>query len=267
MISSSVMKTTLKYFKPIAMLCLAALSCALFTGFTPPIFDPAQLDLFADRGFSADQITYWWRFGLSSLLLGALPLAAMLLLGNKPSSLGLTTGAKAMKSKAFIVAMPIALAIGIIGGLSPELASYYPYASDLHKLVRTNGLGPLAGHLSAYLVFYYLPWEFFFRGFLLIPFVEAIETLKAAASPSDGARASQPAYSMALGFAIFSQTIASTMLHFGHPITELITAIPAGIVFGWLAYRSRSIVPGLILHALVGFGTDSIIVLNRAGII
>ncbi len=257
------MRQTSHQFKPVAMLCLGALSCVLFTALTPPVFDPAALGIFAQRGIPATNIAYWWRFGLSSLLLGALPFAAALILGYKPSSLGLRLGAKTMKSKAFIAAMPIALAIGGIGGLSPELASYYPYARGLHELVRTGGIGPLAGHLALYLIFYYLPWEFFFRGFLLFPFVEAVEALRPNASRGDAPQASRAAYGMALGLAIYSQTIASTMLHFGHPLSELISAIPAGIAFGCLAYRSKSIVPGLVLHALVGFGTDAVIVLSK----
>lgn len=255
------------YYKPAILLSLAALSCALFTGLTPPSFDPAGFAPLATGGIPAARVDYWWRFGLSSLLLGVLPLAAALAMGYSPASLGLAWAGKAMKSKAFILAMPAALAIGALGGTSPDLASYYPYASDLHELVGAGGLIHLAGHLAAYFIFYYLPWEFFFRGFLLFPFVQALASMRASSGLSEADAAADPAFCMALGFAVFSQTIASTMLHFGHPLTELISAIPAGLAFGWLAYRTKSILPGLILHALVGFGTDTVIVLSRAGML
>ena len=61
------------------------------------------------------------------------------------------------------------------------------------------------------------------------------------------------------------QTIPSTLLHFGHPLSELASAVVAGIVFGRLAWKTRSIVPGLILHAAIGLGTDGFIVLKGAG--
>ena len=40
-----------------------------------------------------------------------------------------------------------------------------------------------------------------------------------------------------------------------------------GIVFGILAWRTRSIVPGLLLHAAIGLGTDGLIVLKGAGLL
>lgn len=255
------------YYKPTILLSLAALSCALFTGLTPPSFNPTDFGFFSSSGLSAARIDYWWRFGLSSLLLGILPLAVSLAIGYRPASLGLSWAGEAMKSKAFILAMPAALAIGALGGTSPDLASYYPYARDLPELVGTGGLAHLVGHLAAYFIFYYLPWEFFFRGFLLFPFVHAVVSMRASSTSGAEASVSDPAFCMSLGFAVFSQTIASTMLHFGHPLTELISAIPAGLAFGWLAYRTKSIIPGLILHALVGFGTDTVIVLSKAGIL
>lgn len=255
------------YYKPAILLSLAALCCALFTGLTPPSFDPAGFAPLAANGFPAARVDYWWRFGLSSLLLGVLPLAAALAMGYSPASLGLAWAGKTLKSKAFILAMPAALAIGAFGGASPDLASYYPYASDLPELVAEGGAIHLAGHLAAYLVFYYLPWEFFFRGLLIFPFVRAVASIRASSGLSEGDAVADPAFCMALGLAVFSQTIASTMLHFGHPLTELVSAIPAGLAFGWLAYRTKSILPGLILHALVGFGTDTVIVLTKAGIL
>jgi len=42
---------------------------------------------------------------------------------------------------------------------------------------------------------------------------------------------------------------------------------PAGLAFGLLAWKTRSIIPGLALHASIGLGTDLFIVLKGAGYI
>jgi membrane protease YdiL (CAAX protease family) len=59
----------------------------------------------------------------------------------------------------------------------------------------------------------------------------------------------------------------STMLHVGHPLSELFAAVIAGIGFGGLAWKTKSIVPGLLVHAALGLGTDCFIVLSGAGLL
>jgi len=167
--------------------------------------------------------------------------------------------------------VPVAAAIGAIGALSPDLGSFYPYSHELINLVNKSGFDVLVGHFIAYFFFYYIPWEFFFRGFLIFPFALAAEkafraqNLQNAGSIAHGNSKNSDTGRMVLAALVLFQTIPSTMLHFGHPLSELMSAVVAGILFGILAWRTRSIIPGLILHTAIGFGTDLLIVLKATG--
>lgn len=57
-------------------------------------------------------------------------------------------------------------------------------------------------------------------------------------------------------YSIFISTIPYCMIHFGKPFPETIGAVIAGIVLGYLSLKSRSVIPGFILHCTVGVGMD-----------
>ena len=73
--------------------------------------------------------------------------------------------------------------------------------------------------------FYFLAWEYFFRGWLLFRL-----------EPRCGANA------------ILWQTIPFVLMHLGKPGPELHSSLIAGLVLGWLAWRSRSFWPCFLLH-------------------
>ena len=61
--------------------------------------------------------------------------------------------------------------------------------------------------------------------------------------------------------AILFTTMISALIHtsiasMGKPMIETLSAIPAGIIFGYIAYKTRSMIPPLIIHTLIGFSTD-----------
>ncbi|MFH0866799.1 MAG: CPBP family intramembrane glutamic endopeptidase [Bacteroidota bacterium] len=75
--------------------------------------------------------------------------------------------------------------------------------------------------------------EFFFRGFML-----------------HGSRRQLGFYS------IFFMVIPYCMIHFGKPMAETFAAIVAGIALGILSLKSRSIVPGILIHYSVAIAMD-----------
>ncbi len=75
--------------------------------------------------------------------------------------------------------------------------------------------------------------EFFFRGFML-----------------HGTKRQLGFYS------ILFMVIPYCMIHFGKPMTETIAAIVAGIALGVLSLKSRSIVPGILIHYSVAIAMD-----------
>lgn len=85
---------------------------------------------------------------------------------------------------------------------------------------------------------FYLPWEFFFRGFLLFGLKDKYGTLPA----------------------ILIQTISSCLVHIGKPTPEIIGSIPFGIIFGVIAIRTKNIWIVVLLHAALGIFTDLFII-------
>mgnify|MGYP001223006904 CR=1 FL=1 len=87
---------------------------------------------------------------------------------------------------------------------------------------------------------FYVAWEFFFRGFLLFGIRDAVGD----------------------AMAIAITTLPSALWHIGYPVGELYSSIAAGLLFGWLAVRTRSILWPLLLHAGIGLVTDLSITLS-----
>jgi|GEM_PF-541486 len=90
-----------------------------------------------------------------------------------------------------------------------------------------------ASHAICYLMFY-VGWEFYFRGFMLIGLEESL------------GRAS----------ALLLQVMASCLLHIGSPATETFGAILGGLLWGLLVFRTRSLLSGLAQHYLLGISLD-----------
>jgi membrane protease YdiL (CAAX protease family) len=258
--------------KSAAYIALASFSCLLFSALTPPLLTrEAAAGLPIIGSLPGDLPGYWARFILSFILLGLAPALLALVFREKPVDLGINFKAPLLRKPWFWLLVPLAAGIGAIGAASPDLGSFYPYSRDLIGRVHQAGLGPFFGHFAAYFFLYYVPWEFFFRGFLIFPFLIAAERAFAqpgsavkAEADADGANRSR---GTVLAAFVFFQTIPSTMLHFGHPLSELASAVAAGLIFGVLAWKTRSIIPGLVLHASIGLGTDLFIVLKGAGYI
>jgi membrane protease YdiL (CAAX protease family) len=61
---------------------------------------------------------------------------------------------------------------------------------------------------------------------------------------------------VALTRAILIQTMASTLLHIGKPAPETFAAIIAGVAFGLIAWRTRSILAPVALHWGIGVLND-----------
>jgi membrane protease YdiL (CAAX protease family) len=85
---------------------------------------------------------------------------------------------------------------------------------------------------------YYLAWEFFFRGYMLFSLKDRFGELNS----------------------ILIQTIPSVLMHIGKPDGEIFASFVAGIAFGIIALRTRSIVYVFLLHWLIGITLDLFII-------
>jgi len=130
----------------------------------------------------------------------------------------------------YLVMLPIVY----LASRRPDFQHAYPYFA-FERL----GAGSLLLGLGIKAVEMFI-WEFFFRGYLLFGFER---------------RVGGPA-------AIAIQTIPFAIMHAGKPGLEAVGSIVAGIALGIIALRSRSFIPGTILHWSVAATMDILAVVH-----
>lgn len=173
-----------------------------------------------------------WTYGSAFALLGvATALLGRIGLGEGPGDLGVRIGDWRWGLKAVAVVAPVMILLTIPAAHNPQFLAQYPLDRGACR-----SASAFVVHALVYLV-YYAGWEFFFRGFM-----------------QEGLRP-------ALGDvpAILVQTAISCLVHIGKPDGEVFAALVGGLVFGWIALRSRSILYVLILHWLLGIALDVLI--------
>lgn len=152
-------------------------------------------------------------------------------------------GLKPSNKKFMLISMLIAIVVIPLLTLSTILdkgmTSTYP-------LVNFNVYGEWYYILTYFISYflYYIGWEFLFRGILLNSCKDKCGILGA----------------------ILITTLVSSLIHtsianFGKPLIETLSAIPAGLIFGYFAYKTKSIYLSLYCHTLTGFLTDLFIFL------
>jgi membrane protease YdiL (CAAX protease family) len=246
--------------RTLALLTVAGLALIAYTYLTPPLAPPGLAARLPGIGaLPGDLPLYAWRFLLSFLLLGALPFTAALVLGERPAGLGLVRPRTLAPRWLFPLLLGVVILGALIGAYNAPIFAYYPYSRTLTESLPGGAIGFLL-HAVLYTLLYYLPWEVLFRGILIFPLVR----LAAAAGPAGSRSDSRGPAALFLMIACL-QALPSTLLHFGHPWSETLMALPFGLALGWLALATGSLLPGLALHAAAGLFLDLFILLRRAG--
>jgi uncharacterized protein len=185
-------------------------------------------------GPSGDVYSRFWQFGALFVLLFLVPFAYETIgKRRRPVDLGLGAGDWRYGLKTMGLLLPLVLVVAWAGGRMPDVRGEYPMARTL-----LTDRGWLLWYELAYVLFYYVAWEFYFRGVLLFgiaPYLGAVP-------------------------AILVQTISSCLIHIGKPEGEILGSIVVGLVFGWIALRSRSIWYVFALHASLGVLTDLFVI-------
>ena len=187
-----------------------------------------------DFGLAADQnlrINQFIRFFGLFFVLPAVYIKFAMHRSLKDFGFGLGDIKTGMKTLLFLVPV-IFIAIYFAAGM-PDVRSEYPLAKSL-----LHDQNHLLFYEIGYVVFYYIAWEFYFRGFLLFGLKDRFGAFNA----------------------ILIQTISSCLVHIGKPEGEIIGSIIVGIIFGIIALRTKSIWYVFILHALIGVLTDLFII-------
>ena len=166
------------------------------------------------------------------VLLGLVPaLVVKLVFRERLQDYGVGLGIPVHAWQAFAILAPVFVLAAYWAAHDREILTKFP----INPQAGTSA-GMFALHALTYLLFY-IGWEFHFRGFLLF-----------------GLRSS-----LGDANAVLIQAMASALLHIGGPASETFGAILAGLLWGALAFWTRSLLSGLGQHYLLGIALDAFI--------
>jgi membrane protease YdiL (CAAX protease family) len=181
-----------------------------------------------------DVIAAYWQFSIFFLLMFVLPVVYVKFVMRKPlGNFGWGLGDVKYGVKWLLTIPLLVVPLMFVASKMPGLRVEYPLAKTL-----LHNRDALFLYESAYVLFYYVAWEFFFRGFLLFGLRERFGDVNA----------------------ILIQTISSCLVHIGKPESEIIGSIVVGVLFGMIALRSKSIWYVFLIHASIGVFTDLFII-------
>jgi len=180
-------------------------------------------------------------FGLFFLL----PLAVILLRGGAggvtPRSMGFGLGNLRLGLILTAVFLPFTLFGLFVGTRDPALRDHYPFSKEA-----MTGPGRFVVYEISYLLLYYLPWEFTFRGVIMFSLLALL-----------------PHTVASLVIVVMISTFLSTIYHIGHPSSEVLGAFLLGVIAGAVTALTGSFVYALFHHALAGIPLDCIAYRNR----
>ena len=183
--------------------------------------------------------TALFNIGTALLFLLVLPASLTVGLGDSLRRVGFGLGNWRFGVSVTLVASLVAVVIMALGSTDPSLQLTYPWAGEW------VGASPFNLLFWIFLYgLYYVSFEFFYRGFML--------------------RVIEPVWG--LSAAIWTQALASTLVHLGKPPAETFAALPAGLLFAVLAVRGKSLLYPIILHLVIGLSVD-VFVLARQGLL
>jgi membrane protease YdiL (CAAX protease family) len=151
------------------------------------------------------------------VLYGAVPLLVVtLLFRDRPGRYGLAIGDWRWGIPLAIVGCAVMTPITLAVATNPEFRAFYgPSATTVPDLVATNALDLVSA-------------EFAFRGFLMFTLLRAIGPL-----------------------GVVVAVLPFAFSHLGKPEIETISTLGGGLLYGWLAWRTRSIVYGAAAHVYI----------------
>jgi membrane protease YdiL (CAAX protease family) len=216
-------------FKPTVVLAVSPFLMVAWSYFGDPKWlaeaPPQACVLWSDRAASGAVYSFLMGF----VLLGLAPaMIVRFAFRERLADYGIRLGNKVRTVRAILVLCPCFVLAGYLASGDPAVRAHYP-------------INPIAGkspamfaiHAATYLLFY-IGWEFHFRGFLQVGIRDRIGEVNA----------------------LLVQVLASGLLHIGRPASETFASLLAGLLWGVLAIRTRSLLPGLLQHYLLGISLD-----------
>lgn len=173
----------------------------------------------------------WAYHVCTALLFGFIPLVLARAMWKKPlASFGVAVGDWKFGLAAVAILLPVISAAFLLPAANmPDMQAVYPVDHTA-----PDSMSHFLSYAAGRVLLFYVSWEFFFRGFLLFGLRDTLGSTAA----------------------VMIQVLPSALWHIGYPTGELYASIVGGVLFGWLALRTGSILWPLILHAGIGMVTD-----------
>ena len=159
-----------------------------------------------------------WAIALErAVVYGLVPLAVVLLVfRDRPSRYGVRLGDWRAGAILVLVGCTLMTPVVLWFATLPDVRAFYgPSAAPLPMLVATNALDLTAA-------------EFLFRGFLMFTLLRVLGPI-----------------------GVLVATMPFVFAHLGKPELELVSTLGGGLVYGWLAWRTGSIVWGALGHVYI----------------
>jgi len=222
-----------QYMKPAIVLLVATLASVTFKIYGSKAFYLETLASTITLDGTIQESAALYVCASSFVLLGLVPLLVVMVLFREPlSAYGIQLGDTRFGWRAVAIVAPV------------MILSAYPSAS-MSDFRAEYPINPMAGESAVrflehafFYLFFYLGWEFCFRGFVQFGLRE----------------------SMGDWNAILVQTALSCVLHIGKPPGEIYSSILGALVWGVVAFRSRSLLYPLLTHWILGLSLDFFIV-------
>lgn len=234
--------TVQKFQKTIVVLTATAGISLLYFLVGTPAFYEKHLGSFTEGGTYGFLAPILYQFAVTLVLFFFLPLLIIIKgLHERPGSYGWQVGDR----KAFWLSLswgvPLILILGWLASGQAGFKDQYPLFIARYPDFTLAGQNITVFILYEFIyIFYYIGWEFFFRGFVLFGLKDRL----------------------GVPGALLIQAGISTLLHLSKPAPELAMALPGGIIFGLVALRCRSVRSVIIAHWLLGLSLDLFILLR-----
>ncbi len=134
---------------------------------------------------------------------------------------------------AYILMLPVLLIVAQLPSFQHKYPLFQRYY-DMSQLPSETRYLLLVAYELAY-GFYFISWEFFFRGFMLYGL--------------------EPYFG---NYTVFIQTIPFAIMHYGKPFPEAMGAVFTGVLLGFVGLRTRSFWYAFLIHWLVALTMDLI---------
>ena len=218
-----------RQFKPTVILLVSCLLLLAWKYFCSADIYAYYFEMSGPRFASPQVIGAILYFASCFLLMGLVPVFIIKrVLGERLRDYGAGFGVPKRTLRSFLILAPVFVLAGYIGSKDASLLDKFPINPDAGQSALMFAL-----HAATMLLFY-VGWEFYFRGFMLFGLRDSLGDANA----------------------VLVQALASALLHIGDPASEVFGAVFAGLLWGMLALRTRSVLSGMGQHYLLGISLD-----------